>query len=82
VKIEVPIALVSIIGKEITLPPESEEVASFFGSMLETDHAKNPQFTENFFRDFQSILAEYPPVSLSFSPLAARFLFLIQVVFL
>jgi DNA topoisomerase-1 len=45
-------------GVPITLPVEAEEVAGFFGAMLETPHAKNPKFVENFFRDFQEILKE------------------------
>ena len=47
----------------MTLPPESEEVAGFFAAMMETDHAQDPTFKENFFRDFKAILDEYPPVS-------------------
>lgn len=52
-------------GKPLTLPPESEEVAGFFAAMLETDHAKDDKFRENFFRDFKAMLAKYPPVSMS-----------------
>lgn len=40
-------------GKEIVLEPEAEEVAGFFGAMLTTQHAENPRFQENFFKDFQ-----------------------------
>lgn len=47
----------------MTLPPESEEVAGFFGAMLETDHARDPKFRENFFKDFKEVVAKYPPVS-------------------
>lgn len=47
----------------MTLPPESEEVAGFFGAMLETDHARDEKFRDNFFRDFKDIVAKYPPVS-------------------
>lgn len=50
-------------GKALTLPPESEEVAGFFGAMIETDHAKDATFRKNFFRDFQEVLDKYPPVS-------------------
>lgn len=50
-------------GQPITLPPESEEVAGFFGAMLETDHARDAKFRENFFRDFKDMAAKYPPVS-------------------
>ncbi|TXT11956.1 uncharacterized protein COLE_02366 [Cutaneotrichosporon oleaginosum] len=48
-------------GKPLTLPPESEEVAGFFAAMIETDHAKDEKFRENFFRDFKAMLAKYPP---------------------
>ncbi|CDK26078.1 unnamed protein product [Kuraishia capsulata CBS 1993] len=45
-------------GKPVTLPIEAEEVAGFFGAMLETDHAKNPVFQKNFFHDFLKVLEE------------------------
>lgn len=48
-------------GKPVTLPPESEEVAGFFGAMIETDHAKDPVFRANFFRDFKDMCEQYPP---------------------
>ncbi|BEI81445.1 hypothetical protein CcaverHIS002_0206050 [Cutaneotrichosporon cavernicola] len=48
-------------GKTLTLPPESEEVAGFLAAMLETDHAQDAKFRENFFRDFKAMLAKYPP---------------------
>lgn len=48
-------------GRILTLPPESEEVAGFFAAMLETDHAQDAKFRENFFRDFKAMLAKYPP---------------------
>ncbi|KAI9006293.1 hypothetical protein CLU79DRAFT_840896 [Phycomyces nitens] len=47
-------------GKPITLSPEAEEVASFFAALLETDHAKNPTFQKNFFRDWQEVLKKDP----------------------
>ncbi|KAL1928257.1 hypothetical protein VTP01DRAFT_3173 [Rhizomucor pusillus] len=47
-------------GKPITLTPEAEEVATFFANILETDHAKNPTFQKNFFRDWQKVLAKDP----------------------
>lgn len=50
-------------GKPITLTPEAEEVASFFAALLETDHAKNPTFQKNFFRDWQEVLKKDPRVS-------------------
>jgi DNA topoisomerase-1 len=55
---------ISFSGVALTLPPESEEVAGFFGAMLETDHARDEKFKENFFRDFKAMVEEYPPVSL------------------
>ncbi|KAG0137501.1 hypothetical protein HOY82DRAFT_666976 [Tuber indicum] len=45
-------------GVEVTLPLEAEEVAGFFGAMLDTQHASNPTFAENFFKDFQAILKQ------------------------
>ncbi|KAI9489240.1 hypothetical protein BDB00DRAFT_844483 [Zychaea mexicana] len=47
-------------GKPITLSPEAEEVASFFAALLESDHAKNPTFQKNFFRDWQDVLKKEP----------------------
>lgn len=44
--------------KPVTLPKEAEEVAGFFGALLESDHAKNPTFQKNFFRDFKEVLQE------------------------
>lgn len=44
-------------GKPVTLAPEAEEVATFFGSMLNSTHnVENPTFQKNFFTDFQEIL--------------------------
>ncbi|KAM6502249.1 DNA topoisomerase I [Amanita muscaria] len=48
-------------GKEVDLPPASEEVAGFFGAMLETDHAQDATFQKNFFEDWQKVLKEHPP---------------------
>lgn len=45
-------------GQLVTLPSEAEEVAGFFGAMLNTDHAQNPTFQKNFFNDFVKILSE------------------------
>lgn len=45
-------------GKEIVLQPEAEEVAGFFGAMLNSQHAENPKFQENFFKDFQDVIKE------------------------
>lgn len=44
-------------GVPVTLAPEAEEVASFFGTMLNsTQHVENPTFQKNFFTDFRDIL--------------------------
>lgn len=44
-------------GKPVSLAPEAEEVATFFGSMLNSTHnVENPTFQKNFFADFQEIL--------------------------
>lgn len=44
-------------GKPISMSPEAEEVAGFFGSMLSSTHnVENPTFQKNFFKDFQEIL--------------------------
>lgn len=44
-------------GIPVTLEPEAEEVAGFFGSMLNSEHnVQNPTFQKNFFRDFQDVL--------------------------
>ncbi|KAK2463248.1 hypothetical protein APHAL10511_004903 [Amanita phalloides] len=48
-------------GKEVDLPPASEEVAGFFAAMLETDHAKDVTFQKNFFEDWKKVLKEHPP---------------------
>ncbi|KAF7321369.1 DNA topoisomerase I [Mycena kentingensis (nom. inval.)] len=48
-------------GKPVDLPPESEEVAGFYAACLETDHAKDEKFNENFFHDFKGILKQHPP---------------------
>lgn len=44
-------------GKPVSLKPEAEEVATFFGSMLNSTHnTENPTFQKNFFHDFTAIL--------------------------
>ncbi|EJF57661.1 hypothetical protein DICSQDRAFT_68959 [Dichomitus squalens LYAD-421 SS1] len=48
-------------GQPVDLPPEAEEVAGFYGAMLETEHAKDATFNKNFFDDFLKILKKYPP---------------------
>lgn len=49
-------------GKEVTLPPEAEEVAGFFAALIESDHGKNPVFQENFFNDWLAVLKEHKVV--------------------
>lgn len=44
-------------GTPVTLQPEAEEVAGFFGAMLNSAHnVENPTFQKNFFEDFRSVL--------------------------
>lgn len=44
-------------GKMVSLPVEAEEVAGFFGAMLNSgDHCNNPVFQANFFEDFKAVL--------------------------
>ncbi|OJJ75006.1 hypothetical protein ASPBRDRAFT_193682 [Aspergillus brasiliensis CBS 101740] len=44
-------------GVPVTLHPDAEEVAGFFGGMLNaTQHVENPTFQKNFFMDFRDIL--------------------------
>ncbi|KAI9727937.1 MAG: DNA topoisomerase 1 [Chrysothrix sp. TS-e1954] len=43
-------------GKPVTLHPDAEEVATFYGTMLNSQNLENPTFNKNFFEDFQAIL--------------------------
>lgn len=44
-------------SKSITLHPDAEEVAGFFGAMLNSTHnVENPTFKKNFFGDFKAIV--------------------------
>ncbi|KIX01350.1 uncharacterized protein Z518_09075 [Rhinocladiella mackenziei CBS 650.93] len=44
-------------GVPVTLHPDAEEVAGFFGSMLNSTHnVENPTFQKNFFEDFKDML--------------------------
>lgn len=44
-------------GVPVSLHPDAEEVATFFGSMLNSTHnVENPVFQRNFFSDFKEIL--------------------------
>ncbi|RHZ76910.1 hypothetical protein Glove_187g37 [Diversispora epigaea] len=52
-------------GKEVTLTPEAEEVASFYAAMLGTEYVKNSIFNKNFFKDWQEIIkksSKNPPI--------------------
>lgn len=57
------ILIESFSGKEVDLPPPSEEVAGFYAAMLETEHAQDATFNKNFFEDWLKVLKEHPPVS-------------------
>ena len=46
-------------GKPVSMHSEAEEVAVFFGSMLNSAHnVENPTFQKNFFDDFQKVLKD------------------------
>lgn len=46
-------------GTPVKMAPEAEEIAGFFGSMLNSTHnVENPTFQKNFFNDFQDKLKE------------------------
>ena len=62
------------LGVALDLPPESEEVAGFYGAMLETDHAQDAVFNKNFFTDFLKLLKKFPPVSDTPSPFTSHWL--------
>ncbi|KDR75863.1 hypothetical protein GALMADRAFT_248593 [Galerina marginata CBS 339.88] len=47
-------------GKPVDLPPESEEVASFYAALLETDHARDATFNKNFFEDWKTVMQRHP----------------------
>ncbi|KAI0645818.1 hypothetical protein C8Q79DRAFT_1001319 [Trametes meyenii] len=49
--------------EHVDLPPESEEVAGFYGALLESPHAQDATFNKNFFDDFLKILKKYPPTN-------------------
>ncbi|KAK4699827.1 DNA topoisomerase I, partial [Phenoliferia sp. Uapishka_3] len=49
-------------GKPVSLPPEAEEVCSFFAAILETDYPKNPVFVKNFFSSWLEVLKKHPPL--------------------
>lgn len=44
-------------GTPVSMAPEAEEIASFFGAMLNSTHnVENPTFQKNFFEDFRAML--------------------------
>jgi DNA topoisomerase-1 len=44
-------------GKPVTLHPDAEEIAGFYGAMLNsTVNVTNPTFNKNFFTDFKAVL--------------------------
>ncbi|KAK7941281.1 eukaryotic DNA topoisomerase I [Apiospora aurea] len=46
-------------GTPVTLHPDAEEVATFFGGMLhQPHHVENPTFQSNFFADFKKVVDE------------------------
>lgn len=46
-------------GTPVDMAPEAEEIAGFFGAMLNSTHnVENPTFQKNFFDDFQKMLKE------------------------
>ncbi|XP_006461124.1 hypothetical protein AGABI2DRAFT_185414 [Agaricus bisporus var. bisporus H97] len=47
-------------GKPVDLPPEAEEVAGFYGAMLETPHAQDAVFNKNFFDDWKKVMKNHP----------------------
>ncbi|KAK0226121.1 DNA topoisomerase I [Armillaria fumosa] len=49
-------------GKDVDLPPASEEVAGFYAAMIETDHAQDATFNKNFFEDWKKVLKANPPL--------------------
>ena len=42
----------------VVLPPDAEEVATFFAALVDTDWGRNLVFQKNFFRDFQAVLKD------------------------
>jgi DNA topoisomerase-1 len=52
----------SCLGRAVDLPPESEEVAYFFAKLMGGPHVEDPIFQKNFFRDFTSVIKQFPPV--------------------
>lgn len=53
-------------GKVVDLPPAAEEVAGFYAALLESDHAQDKTFNENFFDDWVKVLGKHPAVCFTF----------------
>lgn len=45
-------------GVPVVLDTRAEEVAGFFGAMIDSTHAQNPVFQKNFFDDFKDVLKD------------------------
>ena len=50
------------VGKPVDLSYEAEEVAGFYAALLESDHAKDTTFNNNFFEDWKTVMKKHPPV--------------------
>jgi DNA topoisomerase-1 len=50
------------VGKPVDLSYEAEEVAAFYAALLESDHAKDITFNNNFFDDWKTVMKKHPPV--------------------
>ena len=48
-------------GKDVVLPAEAEEAAGFFAQLIDTEHAQNEIFVNNFWSDFRALLVEKYP---------------------
>ena len=51
-----------LVGKPVDLPYEAEEVAGFYAALLESEHAKDTTFNNNFFEDWKTLMKKHPPV--------------------
>jgi DNA topoisomerase-1 len=50
------------VGEPVDLSFEAEEVAGFYAALLESDHAKDTTFNNNFFDDWKTVMKKHPPV--------------------
>ena len=51
-----------LVGKPMKLTPETEEVATFYGRMLDHDYTTKEVFNKNFFKDWRKVIT--PPAIL------------------